>query len=39
MTDENVRCGGNQMPESIRGMNSSAPGATARLDSSVLTRK
>ena len=38
-SDENVRCGGSQMPPSIRGRNSSAPGATARLDTIVLTRK
>src|SRR6266851_3315092 len=30
IADEKVRCGGNQIPASIRGMNSSAPGATAR---------
>ena len=36
--DENVRCGGSQMPPSLGGMNSAAPGASARLESASVRR-
>ena len=32
LSDENVRCGGSQIPASPGGRNSSAPGASARRD-------